>query len=99
MNVVAGYSVAKKNSRIFYGEEHHVFQTIGAKYTQLFGIFKSDYKGHGFETFSTEIINENGTDKLIFRKITGDPVVPAGKVSIKFLTVPTSQGEMVDCKI
>jgi hypothetical protein len=25
MNVVAGYSVAKKNQRIFYGEGHHQF--------------------------------------------------------------------------
>ena len=98
INVVAGYSVSKKNSRVFYGERHDVFKTVGAKYSKYFGIFKSD-QGNGFETFAAEIVNERGTDKFIFRKITGDPNVPAGKVSVKASKVPQNPDDVIDSKV
>lgn len=51
------------------------------------GIFKSDFT-HGIEVFYAMIICEEGKEKLILRKITGDPNVPAGKVSVKCSSVP-----------
>jgi hypothetical protein len=46
------------------------------------------------------IISEEGKDKLILRKITGDPNVPAGKVSVKCSAVPTvGEKEAKDSKI
>lgn len=63
------------------------------------GIFTSDFT-HGIEVFYAMIIKEDDTEKLILRKITGDPNVPAGKVSIKCSCVPEiGKQDLIDSKI
>lgn len=43
---------------------------------------------HGFELLSACVIIEHGNPKLCFRKVTGDPNVPAGRIYIKTEGVP-----------
>ena len=63
------------------------------------GIFTSDY-AHGIEVFYAMIINEEGKEKLILRKITGDPNVPAGKVSVKCSSIPSvGSDELIDSRV
>lgn len=96
INVSAGYSVAQSGSQIFYGDKHKSVISVIDKYQTYFGFFSCDY-GHGLEHFSTLIVKENKKDKLIIRKVTGDPNVPAGKISVKCDSVPKI-GEVVSDK-
>jgi hypothetical protein len=103
MNVIAGYSIAKNNSRLFFGSDHYQFKSVGSNYSDYFGIFKGNFSSKD-ETytdafFSAEILNEGGSDKFVLRKITGDPVVPAGKISSKTSEIPKINGYPVDSKL
>jgi len=55
---------------------------------QFQGIWSANYGIHGLELFSSRIVIENGSPKVCFTKITGDPNVPAGRISVKTEKVP-----------
>ena len=61
-------------------------------YKDLQGVYSSDF-GHGVEIFESFVINEDEKDKFVLRKVTGDPNVPAGRVSTKLNSVPKEFGE------
>ena len=56
-------------------------------FNQFQGIWSADY-GHGIELFCSRIVIEKGSPKVCFTKITGDPNVPAGRISFKTEGVP-----------
>jgi hypothetical protein len=56
-------------------------------FSQFQGIWSADY-AHGDELFSSRIVIENVVPKVCFTKITGDPNVPAGRISVKTEGVP-----------
>jgi len=58
----------------------------------LCGIFEAKYGPHGIEFFYCYISVCNGERKLRLRKITGDPNVPAGNISVKCDGVPLVSG-------
>ena len=57
----------------------------------LSGVYKSDF-GHGIETFGFAVIHDGHTERLIGRKITGDPYVPAGRLSQVTVEIPKAGG-------
>ena len=60
----------------------------------LSGVYKSDF-GHGIETFGFSVIHVGHTERLIGRKITGDPNVPAGRLSQVTVGIPEEGGDEV----
>lgn len=58
----------------------------------LCGIFAAKYGPHGIEYFYSYISIEIGVPKLKLRKITGDPNVPAGNISVICSGVPLVGG-------
>jgi len=60
------------------------------------GLYAGEGYGHGIEHMSASIVNEDDVEKLCFRKITGDPNVPAGRVTIITASVPKLGGPPVE---
>ena len=62
--------------------------------SSISGIYRAQL-AHGIEFFAASVFVVSGVEALFLRKITGDPNVPAGRVSMKTMQMPTLGGPEV----
>jgi len=83
-----------KERRVYLGHENDA-----VKVDELDGVWYSDDYGHGREFFVLSEAIDAGEARLFARKITGDPNVPAGRLTFRSASLPQRGGAKVDAEI
>ena len=77
-----GKSLLLEESALPEDAESEFFKNV----CQFSGLWIGQY--HGVELLSARVVIEHGVPKVCFTKVTGDPNVPAGRISLKTEGIP-----------